>query len=717
MAQRFSPELTRLLKEGRKLARRVGQNYVDLLHLLLVMLDEESLRLRLFAGGEKPGQAEELKKQLTGLLGDLPSELEKGGNTSPLLEGILDHLQKEAGDSPVTVEDLIEIVRENWSRIFPVSEALVGLDPEKKPDSEDEGFLRRIFSEDYNLNRRYAEVQAHLSIDFSGVTDRMMEILIRRYRQNVLLYGHPGSGRSTALQQLVHRINNNEVPPVFRGRVLFQFHLELFVSNLENQSELVKRLALLREYLEVHQEIILVFEDLEMVMANLENELIQDLFNRLMHLVSNPRIHSIFITTTQFFNTAFNKNPLFKELFTPVYLRPLQLHEVKAVLSDSIPEMEERYQLKVDPAWLDLAVDFADRYIKKLHFPKKAVMLLDLALAKISVHGTSGPMDSLFRKAVEELTGEKFDSLEQKQERVLHLEEFLSHHIIGQPQAVKLVASHLRITRNQLDLGRERPDGVFLFVGPVGVGKRKMARLLSRQLYNREPLGLSPYDFVQVAAKNGDTTLGYQRRTLFDKLKESSNYLILLEDVEKIPAEVLEIFLNAADDGILQAPGGEKVHVSNTTIVFLMDIPELDKLKPLGFRDSTGSRNEVAELLQMFVEDTFSEEFRLQMDRVVPFYPLTPRDLKKIITRVFLPGFTANLQARGHRLKVRSSVVDYMVNSNNSPDFNARSVEKIFQQVIVNRTGDLIFAHPGEKFAMEFRMRNRSPQLDFQRLK
>ncbi len=712
MEFKFSEDFQQLFEQARELAAANDQKYVDLLHLLVVLLQSDPLPSQLAVLIQNETHHGNLVEFFSKTISTMPSEMPEEAELSPGLTKVLSFIQEQKDG--VTIPDFLQVLLASWDNLFPFSLArLQMVDPDAQIEEENgtaHTIIQRMFSDEYNLNLRMQQKQPHLGIDFRSTTDNIMEVLIRRYRHNVLLYGHPGSGRSTALQQLVHRINSGKVPTAFRKRILYEFHLELFLANLGDNREIVARLRALGDWLREHPEVILVFEDLDKILANIENTLMQELFNRLMHLVADPETHFIFITDLEFFNNTFNTNSYLQELFTPLYIRALKLEEVQAVLEDTVSDFRDQYGLEVKPEWIELAVDYADKFIRSMHFPKKAIHLLDIVLSKINVRGRRVSVKKLFREAVEEITGEPILGLEKKQERINRLEEVLADSIIGQEAAVHTVASHLRITRNELDTSRERPDGVFLFVGPMGVGKHKLAREVSQLLYGREPLTLSPYDF-QVQEEKERVTVKYRRSTVFEKLKKSSNYLILLEDMHEIPVQVLEMFMKASDAGILHAPTGEKIHVSNTTIVFLMNVTDLDRSRQVGFHEATSSEAQVEHYLQSIVEEGFSEEFRMKMDRIAYFQPLKEEHIRRIVTNVFLPEFKQKIEALGHTIRLNEPVISHIVATSSSRDFNAHQVEKSFQKIIVSPVGDLIFKRRGERFSISFKLTNEEPAI------
>ncbi|MBL7033907.1 MAG: AAA family ATPase [Candidatus Delongbacteria bacterium] len=718
MEFKFSEDFGQLFSQAKALATKQKQKYVDLLHLLLAMLQTDPLPALLQARVRNESHLDNLREFFASTIGAMPKEMPEGAELTPGLSKILTFIQEQK--EGITTDDFVEILLASWDSLFPFTLEKLQMTPLEAATAEspltEEQFIQRIFADEYNLNLRFKQSKPHLGIDFSATTNSMMEVLIRRYRHNVLLYGHPGSGRSTALQQLIHRINSGKVPASFRKRVLYEFHLELFLSNLSDNHDLVQRLRYLANWLHEHPQVVLVFEDLDKILANLENALMQELFNRLMHLVADPDAHFIFITDLEFFNNTFNTNSYLQELFTPLYIRSLQLEEVQAVLEDSVADFHTQYGIEVKPEWIQLAVEYADRFIRTMQFPKKAIHLLDIVLSKISVQGSRKSVKKLFQEAVAEITGEPFLGLEKKQERINRLEEVLGDTIIGQEAAIHTIASHLRITRNQLDTARERPDGVFLFVGPMGVGKRKLAREISLLLYGREPLILSPFDF-QVQEENEKVTIKHQRSSVFEKLKKSSNYLILLEDMHEIPVQVLEMFMKASEAGVLHAPSGEKIHISNTTIVFLMNVTDLDRSHQVGFHEATTSEAQVERYLQAIVEESFSEEFRVKMDRIVFFQPLSEEHIHRIVTKVFLPEFKQKIEALGHTIQLNEPVINHIVTTSSSRDFNAHHVLKSFQKLIVSPVGDLIFKHHGESFSIRFKLSEKKPTISWRRRK
>ena len=611
----------------------------------------------------------------------------------PVLGQLLAAWGRERGEEELDTALLLQVMLGNWSALYPVPLDKLGFAPAKE---EQEDFLEALFCAENELNQRYGNQPMHGLLPYTEYKRSMMEVLIRRYRQNLLLYGPPGSGKTSVLRRLVEDTAAGRVPAIFRGKRFFEFQIEVFLKGVEGRGELRTRFERLQLFLEEHTDYVIVL-DAPARMFSQDNPLVMDFVNHLFRMLHLKSLHYVLLTDLEFYNGIFKSNPNFEEVLSPLYVSPLSRKEVTQIILEVKDRFEEQYSIEVSQDQVEELVTMADEHIKSISFPKKALILLDVTLSILALDEGEGNWDSALGTALQRITGQEQKEFLHPTQRLDRLEESLRKSIIGQDAAVSEVCRSIRLMKSDLDLNPERPDGVFLLAGPSGVGKQLFATELSRIVYGCEPFVIDMAEFQEAESmvrligsiSQGE---GYRVRPVIDLFRENTRRVLLVKNLEFAAGEVLGYLLQGFNEGYLRDALGQRISIAETTVLLLSDLLGMDPQRStIGF----GDRKEAEQLSDKDLRNYFSGELLRAVDKLVVFQTLGEDSLLRILQERIVPSFREKVNRLGHQLEVDEAVTERVAHLGQQEECNARNVDRKFEELVAERVNEEILAAGG----------------------
>ncbi len=519
--------------------------------------------------------------------------------------------------------------------------------------------------------------------------DQLVAVLMKFYRPNALLVGDPGVGKTTVVEGLAERIRRGNVPERLQGCRVIELKLGARASSVSSYIQLGEWLKDLLDVAEANPHVILFLDDIQSLLDTRAPFRWTDLLKSILTSAKTRIIAACDFSAYQ----AMAQDPSLVRCFQTIRIEEPTPEATEQILRVVRPHLEEHYKISVPDPTLMLTVSLASEYMENRRFPEKAIDILDRAC--IHAARRTAPMvePEDVRKTVAEITGiELVENMVEYGRRLASLEEVLGKEVFGQPEAVAAVANVVRLCKRKLDLRPERPDGVFLFTGPTGVGKTALALALAKALTGREDrcIRIDMSEFAEEHRISGligspPGYVGYddQPRLLLE-LRRCSGGVLLLDEFEKAHPAVHRLFLQVFDSGRLTSARGETFSLSHMTIICTSNIWEGGSVGRIGFSpDARSSRPAIPwDLLKRHLPAELLNRF----DEIVVFQPISHAIAAEILEkRILAPTRERLMREYGVVLEITPEAVDAILRHGYSPEFGVRHLQRIFQDLALHK--------------------------------
>lgn len=668
-------------------------------------------------------------------------------------------------DIPEILSELEEYLDRNSDADAPVSE-----EAQRPSKQTRERGLLGVFGTDLTARAKAGKLDP--VIGRGEQEERLVTILSRRTKNNPVLIGEPGVGKTAIVEGVAQRIATEEVPEHLLDKRIIQLDLAGMIAGTKYRGEFEERLKKIIAELQEQKNVIVFIDELHLLVGAGAAEGALDAANMLKPALARGEIRLIGATTLEEYRKHIEKDSALERRFQTIIVPEPKLKDTIAILKGLRPYYEKHHGVTISDEVVEDAVYMADRYVSERFMPDKAIDVIDEAAARVRVktgHKPSKVRDymkqlkhlnekmedavtseeyeraALYKTRISQLTEKLEESREENEKKspiqltdediaqaiaqmtgipvkrvqkseakmLKSLEAHLGKYVIGQEEAVEKVARSIRRSRSGV-ASSKRPIGSFVFMGPTGVGKTELARVLAREVFGSDD-ALIKIDMSEFSERHNTSRLlgapagyvGYEDGgQLTDKIRRQPYSVVLFDEIEKANSEVFNILLQLLEDGKLTDAKGRSVDFSNAIIILTSNLgaEQMMKESSLGFR--TVSKQDEKQLDEVHAENAAAARQALEklmrpelinrFDAIVTFRALTRKQVGKIFDTL-LSELQDRLVRKGIHLVVSASAKRRIIDEGHDEKYGARPLRRAMQDLLEHEIAEGILSGEYEK--------------------
>lgn len=682
-------------------AKELRHGYITIEHVFYEILNSaEGAKIIFTCGGDVDKMRELMKNYIDSNISTLPQNIEEEPfesiALSKLIERMIKHIQgsgqqsADIGDLLVAIYDEVNsfayaLLRESHISRLDILETISHKN-EKENLKEGDSYLEKY---SINLLQKAKEGKIDPVIGRDDEIQRVTQILCRRKKNNPILVGEPGVGKTAIAEGLALNIVAHKVPPIIQNTELYALDLGAMLAGTKYRGDFEKRLKGVMDELKSIPNAILFIDEIHTLIGAGATSGTMDAANQLKPALASGELKCMGATTFAEYRNGFEKDKALSRRFSKVDINEPSAKTTYKILKGLKSKYEEHHNVTFTDRALKTAIDLSRRYITDKFLPDKAIDLIDETAASFHIKNKKkrvvGAAD--IENTISKIVGISSSKVTNNETLSLaNLEENLRKKVIGQDRAVAEVAKAIKISKAGLT-PQNKPIASFLFSGPTGVGKTELALSLSQTLgIHFERFDMSEYMEKHAISRLVGAPPGYvgyeQGGLLTEAIKRHPYTVLLLDEIEKAHPDLVNILLQIMDNATLTDNNGYKANFQNVILIMTSNIGATAR-NVMGFnKDSSLSKNEELKLF-------FTPEFRNRLDAVIEFSKLDIEVVKGIVGK-FIEELNSDLKKKKITITLSPKAVEFIAESAYSPEMGARPIKRYIQDNIINKLSDEI---------------------------
>ncbi len=698
----ISINLNNIFQKSIRYAKRLRHEYLTIEHVFYLLLSsKDGSQIIQTCGGDVETMKESLNKYIVDNIDTLPQDIEQDPHESValsrLINNMINHLQSAQQESADTGDLVVALFDEQKSFSYillneyqisklDILELISHQDIDSTDSSDSESFLDKYT---INLLDKVKKGKIDPVIGRDSEIRRVIQILCRRKKNNPILVGEAGVGKTAIAEGLALNISSGDVPQIIKEAKLFALDLSALLAGTKYRGDFEKRLKGVMDELKSHPNAILFIDEIHTLIGAGATSGTMDAANQLKPALASGELRCMGATTFAEYRNGFEKDKALSRRFSKVDIDEPSIETSIKILKGLKRKYEEHHGISYTSKALRSAVELSKRYITDRFLPDKAIDLIDETAAsfhlkkskrrRVRAYDIEKTISTIIGISGSKVTKDETSSL-------INLESELQKRVIGQDRAVMEVTKAIKISKAGLTPA-DKPIASFLFSGPTGVGKTELAISLSKTLsINFERFDMSEYMEKHALSRLVGAPPGYvgfeQGGLLTEAIKKHPYSVLLLDEIEKAHPDLINILLQIMDSATLTDNNGYKVNFQNVILIMTSNIGASAR-SVMGFnKDDSISQNEELKLF-------FAPEFRNRLDAIIDFKQLSIDNIKGIVVK-FINELNSELKKKKITISISDEAKDFIAQSGYSKEMGARPLKRFIQDNITNKLSDEI---------------------------